>query len=133
MKDRIKAVRKAAKLTQKEFGNYIGASRSMVASYEGGAVIPSDTIIELICMKFQISRLWLKTGEGPMKDIAPVDSSPLDIMMAIDNIPDRFKKQLRILLSMDPEWWQVLDNAFAAYEAQKTEKHSRPEETKKNE
>ncbi len=134
MKDRIKAIRKAAKMTQTEFGHAIGATRSMVASYEGGAVIPSDTLIELICMKFNISRLWLKTGEGPMEDLKSSDSSsPLDIILAIENIPERFKEQLKILLSMDPEWWAVLDKAFETYEAQKSKQAKATEDASRNE
>ena len=36
----------------------------MIASYEGGAVIPSDPILKLIAREFNISYNWLKNGDS---------------------------------------------------------------------
>lgn len=119
MKDRIKAVRQRSGMTQTEFGSMIGASRSMIASYEGGAVIPADTVVELICMKFHVSRLWLTTGEGPMEDIDPSDDTPAKLAQAYADLPQRFQDAVQVLMGMDPEWWKVLDQAFAAWEEEK--------------
>ena len=119
MKDRIKAVRQRSGMTQTEFGSMIGASRSMIASYEGGAVIPADTVVELICMKFHVSRLWLTTGEGPMEDIDPADDTPAKLAQAYADLPQRFQDAVQVLMGMDPEWWKVLDQAFAAWEEEK--------------
>lgn len=119
MKDRIKAVRQRSGMTQTEFGSMIGASRSMIASYEGGAVIPADTVVELICMKFHVSRLWLTTGEGPMEDIDPADDTPAKLAQAYADLPQRFQDAVQVLMGMDPEWWKVLDRAFAAWEEEK--------------
>lgn len=119
MKDRIKAVRQQSGLTQTEFGNQIGATRSMIASYEGGAVVPADTVIELICMKFHVSRLWLTTGEGPMNDVDPVDDTPARLAQAYSDLPARFQDAVQVLMRMTPEWWKVLDQAFAAWEEEK--------------
>ena len=119
MKDRIKAVRQRSGMTQTEFGSMIGASRSMIASYEGGAVIPADTVVELICMKFRVSRLWLTTGEGPMEDIDPSDDTPAKLAQAYADLPQRFQDAVQVLMGMDPEWWKVLDQAFAAWEEEK--------------
>lgn len=66
MKDRIISVRKHAHLTQTEFGKCTGSTRSMIASYEGGKVAPDDTWIELVCLKFDVNKDWLRTGEGSM-------------------------------------------------------------------
>lgn len=56
---RIKAVRKDAGKTQKEFGESLGVSRDTLASYESGRVIPSKTFIQLLCSEYHVSEDWL--------------------------------------------------------------------------
>ena len=119
MKDRIKAVRKANNLTQTEFGERIGATRPMVASYEGGAVVPGDTILKLISKEFSISYAWLKTGEGPMEDPMLDDAVADKILNSYQNMPDRLRMLVDALVEMDPEWWKTLDAAFAEIERRK--------------
>ncbi len=116
MNKRLKEIRQTAKLTQAEFGKAIGASRDMVATYESGRVIPSDTTIELICIKFHVSRHWLTTGDGPKEDMDPDDDIILKIIRTYQNLPERFKEQVKILVSLDPQWWIVLDDAFTRWE-----------------
>ena len=67
MKDRIKQIRKSYNLTQQEFAERIGCSRSGLANYEAGRNEPLDPIITSICREFSINEDWLRTGEGPMK------------------------------------------------------------------
>ena len=67
MKDRIKQIRKFHNLTQQEFADRIGCSRSGLANYESGRNEPLDPIITSICREFGINEEWLRTGEGPMK------------------------------------------------------------------
>lgn len=119
MKDRIKAVRKANNLTQTEFGERIGATRPMVASYEGGAVVPGDTILKLISKEFSVSFAWLKTGEGPMDDPVVDDAVETKILNSYQNMPDRLRMLVDALVEMDPEWWKKLDAAFAEIERRK--------------
>lgn len=69
MKDRISMIRKDIAMTQAQFGEAIGASRPMIASYESGKVIPDKSIRLLICEKFNVNPEWLETGEGvPYKE-----------------------------------------------------------------
>ena len=65
MKDRIKEIRKDYCLTQTEFGERIGATRSMIAVYETGRVTPDASKQLLICKTFGVNQEWLLTGEGP--------------------------------------------------------------------
>lgn len=67
MKDRIKQIRKSYNLTQQEFADRIGCSRSGLANYEAGRNEPLDPIITSICREFGINEDWLRTGEGTMK------------------------------------------------------------------
>ena len=64
MKSRIKQIRKDTGLTQSEFGEKIGVKGNTVTTYETGARVPSDAVIHSICREFNISELWLRTGEG---------------------------------------------------------------------
>ena len=66
MKDRIKAVRKALNLTQQEFSDRLGIKRNAVANCEIGRSELSDSVISLICRTYNVSEIWLRTGEGDM-------------------------------------------------------------------
>lgn len=104
MKDRIKKIRKDSNLTQTEFGSSIGATRSMIASYEGGAVIPDETKRMLICSKYNVNPIWLETGEGE-----PYDTRKPDLGQEIRDImrgEDPFAAAVMTSLAqMTPEWW----------------------------
>ena len=67
MEQRIKAIRKARKLTQAEFGQRIGVKGNTVTNYETGLRMPSEAVIRSICREFNISERWLRTGEGEME------------------------------------------------------------------
>lgn len=64
MKERIKNIRKDARLTQEEFGSMLGVSRIAVTTYETGRVIPDKSVRLLICSKFNVNEAWLENGEG---------------------------------------------------------------------
>ena len=119
MNERIKSVRKSSNLTQTEFGDRIGATRAMIASYEGGAVVPSDSILKLISKEFGISYAWLKTGEGPMEDPELDDAVAGKILDTYQRMPDRLRMLVDALVEMDPEWWKTLDAALEEIERRK--------------
>ena len=66
LNERIKAIRKHIKKTQKEFGVACGKTRSAIAAYEGGSVIPDDAFIKLLSLKFNVNEEWLRTDKGEM-------------------------------------------------------------------
>lgn len=66
MNERIKKLRKALDLTQREFGERIGVKPNTIATYEIGRNEPIDAVISLICREFNVSETWLRTGEGEM-------------------------------------------------------------------
>lgn len=57
--DRIKAIRKAHRLTQTEFGDLFGIVKSTVSSYETGRSTPDDEIKLAICKHFDLSMDYL--------------------------------------------------------------------------
>ena len=66
--ERIRDVRKSLKpkTSQSVFAEMLGTSRDTIANYEGGRVVPTDTFIQLLCTKFNVSDEWLRTGAGNM-------------------------------------------------------------------
>ena len=62
--DQIRCLRKSLGLTQQEFANRIGVKRNTIANYEIGRNIPVDSVLELICREFNVSRQWMETGVG---------------------------------------------------------------------
>ena len=66
--ERIKQVRHTLNLTQGKFGERIAISISYLAGMELGDKKVNDRIIRLICMEFNVSEHWLRTGEGSMYD-----------------------------------------------------------------
>lgn len=54
------------KVSQTAFAEMLGTSRRAITTYETGVVVPSDTFIQLLCAKFNISEEWLRTGKEPM-------------------------------------------------------------------
>ena len=64
IKERFKSIRKDTKLSQKEFGNLIHLSQSQIASYESGHRSITPRTIDDVCVKFNVNKEWLLTGEG---------------------------------------------------------------------
>ena len=57
---RIKSVRLSAGMTQFDFSQKIGVSRSHVSKIETDALHPSNTVIKVICLVFNVDEDWLK-------------------------------------------------------------------------
>lgn len=66
MKERLKQLRKALSLSQRQFAEKIGMKRSAIANYEVGRNEPMEVIFDRICTTFGVSERWLRTGEGEM-------------------------------------------------------------------
>ena len=64
--ERIKAIRIALKLNQKEFGELLGVNQRTISHWETGRNEPSIEILNKITSLWSINPTWLLTGEGPM-------------------------------------------------------------------
>lgn len=62
--DKIKAVRKAAKLSQEKFGKELGVTKSHISGAETGAKNLSSSVLELLKIKYRVSSSWWETEEG---------------------------------------------------------------------
>lgn len=59
---RVKEVRKKLNLSQEEFGNKIGLSKSGISNIEKGTRNVTSKHVKLICTIFNVNELWLTTG-----------------------------------------------------------------------
>lgn len=125
MKDRVRQVRKEHGMSQTEFGKACGVSLSAVHKWETGQNEVSDAVILLICQRFGVNELWLRTGSGSMK--APEQREKelaTYIRQLLADRPDSFRSALiTTLLRFDPNGpeWAVLEAIFqkTVEEAQK--------------
>lgn len=111
MKERIKSIRKDARLTQEEFGSMLGVSRIAVTTYETGRVIPDKSVRLLICERFNVNETWLETGEGlPYKEgLIPA------LVHALRQMPDVQAMLEAKLPYVSDETFQKMNEAFAAF------------------
>lgn len=83
MPNRIKAVRKALKLSQREFGEKLGVSRDVISNLEYDRVQPKELLLRHICELYRVNPQWLENGEGEMFDSDPADTTKLDEALSI--------------------------------------------------
>lgn len=90
MKYKIKTIREALNLSQREFGEKLGVSRDVISNIEYGRVQPKELFLTHVCQVYSVSRLWLETGEGDMFTKAPENT--------------RYEEALSIFKTLRPEF-----------------------------
>jgi len=68
LSDRIEYLRDNHSLTQQQFADRLGISRSYVSELEKGNYTPSDQLFLNICRSFHVHRKWLEEGTGEIWD-----------------------------------------------------------------
>ena len=108
--NRIKEVRKAAGLTQTEFGERIGIKGNTITCYEKGIREPSEAIILAICREFNVREQWLRTGEGEMFQPKTRKQEIADFMgKVLNSEPDDLRSRLvEALAQLDESDWVTL-------------------------
>ena len=66
MKERLKELRKALNLKQREMAERLGVTVSLVGVWESGVQPISAPRIYQICKEFRVRREWLEKGVGEM-------------------------------------------------------------------
>lgn len=111
IKERIKELRKAHKLSQTAFGEVLGVSRDVINNIENGRVEPSELIIKMIVNEFGINTQWLVNGEGDMIAALNRDEEIARFVgRTLADKEDTFQKRLIAALSkLSVEEWEVLE------------------------
>lgn len=101
MKDRIKSLRKSERLTQEGFASRIGLSRNFIAQIELGTKVPSNRTIADICRTFNVSEVWLRTGEGDPRIKLGEDAEFIKICKEINISDDLIKRIIKAYWKLD--------------------------------
>ena len=104
MKDRIKTVRKEARLNQTEFGKSVGVTLSAEQKWELGISVPSDSAIMNIVSKYGIREEWLREGIGEMHEAPREPAIRASVAENLSRRPAAFRDAVvDTLLQLDPE------------------------------
>lgn len=112
MKDRIKQVRKDARLTQVDFGKRLGVAGNTVTNYENGMREPSNAVITAICREFGVNENWLRYGKGEMySEMSKAEKASKLVGSVLGNTEDDFILNTFIALGQaTPAEWEVIKN-----------------------
>lgn len=106
MSNRIKAVREALKLSQREFGEKLGVSRDVISNIEYNRVAPKELLLRHMCELYHVNQHWLETGDGEMFLDDPDETG-------------RLEEALKIFKSLRPEFQDyALEQIRKLYELQ---------------
>ena len=92
--DRIAWCVKDSKLTKTAFSEKLNVSQAFISQLCSGAKMPSDRTIADICREFNISELWLRTGEGEPHIQRDEDEEFLEVMEQIHISDDELIKRI---------------------------------------
>lgn len=92
--DRIAWCVKDNKLTKTAFSEKLNVSQAFISQLCSGAKMPSDRTIADICREFNISELWLRTGEGEPHIQRDEDEEFLEVMEQIHMSDDELIKRI---------------------------------------
>ena len=110
LKDRIRTIRKAQNLTQKDFAARIGTTQNVLANYETGRRNPSASVINNICKTFRVNETWLRTGQGEIFLAADREQEIIAWVKGIfSEEHETFQKRfLSMLMELDDPKWNLL-------------------------
>lgn len=123
MKDRIKAIRQEAGLSQKDFAERIELTKVGLQNIEYGKNNPSPNTRQRICAEFNISRTWLETGEGLMHMPGAEDDEIIEDVMHGE---DEFVKAVIRGIARTPGGWDKMREVFEAIQKE-LDKQKKPE------
>jgi transcriptional regulator with XRE-family HTH domain len=92
--DRIAWCVKDSKLTKTAFSERLNVSQAFISQLCSGTKTPSDRTIADICREFNISELWLRTGEGEPHIERDEDEEFLEVMEQIHMSDDDLIKRI---------------------------------------
>ena len=117
--ERIKKLRKALNLTQTEFGERLGVSRSVINNIERNALARPDqklSLYKLICNEFNVREEWLLNGIEP-KFVQP-DMFSLDEFIKARGGTELELEIVKIYFELDPDLRKALLSHFRSRLAQ---------------
>lgn len=112
MHERIKELRKALGLTQREFADKVGVKPNTVSQYEIGRNEPIDSVVTLLCREFRVNETWLRTGQGEMFQAVDREKEIAAFIADIISDPDKdFQRRfVSALARLEPAQWELISD-----------------------
>ena len=94
VRDRIKILRDALKLSQKDFGKRIYVSQSLLTEIESGNRKVNDRTIQLIVSEYNVNKDWLLSGKGDMFSAPPPDMKKEKLLQIFEELDSMLQDYL---------------------------------------
>lgn len=91
MNNRIKMVREALGLSQREFGEKIGVSRDVISNIEYGRVQTKELLLKHICELYEVNEQWMRTGQGEMFLVKPKNKKADEALAIFQSLRPEFQ------------------------------------------
>lgn len=101
IRERFKTLRKVKKLSQTEFGERVGVSRSVIKNIENELVEPKELFIKQVCKEYHVNFMWLTEGVGDM--FSDDEDYILDELSEEYNLDELDKKIIEVYLKLNHE------------------------------
>lgn len=98
--ERLRELRKHFKLSQTEFAEKIGVTRSVIKNLELGVVDIKDHMLKLIAATFKVNEEWLRNGTGEMLIQTP--KNILDELVAAHGLTEKETAIVSAFLDLSP-------------------------------
>lgn len=131
LSERIGLVIQALGMRKTAFAEKLGVTQAFISRITTGVGRPSDRTISDICRLFNVSEIWLRTGEGEMFSKKSKEEEIGAFLGDVISGNDDFKQAfIATLANLTDSEWQVLQNIVFGVVANHQEIQSR---TKKGE
>lgn len=113
--ERVRLIRKNLKMSQEQFGEYLGVSRSVIANIETNVLArpeQKEPLFRLICETFHVNYLWLTTGQGEMQ--AETKRSFLEKLSGEYGLSLTAQKIVECYITLDDEQRTAVDKFIEA-------------------
>ena len=94
VRTRIKQVRQALNISQRDFVKRIYISQTLLGEIELGNRNVNDRTIQLITTEFNVNKDWLLTGKGTMFSAPPVDLQLVNLIEIFNQLDKGLKDYL---------------------------------------
>lgn len=120
IEDRVLMIREQLELSQEEFGERIGVTKSTISLLERKLRNPSERVIRDICREFNVNEDWLRNGTGGIENmfinVTPLERAYSHFGYIMENAIPSKKAALSILLEMlysvPDEQWDLMMKQF---------------------
>lgn len=106
--ERVRAIRKALHLTQKDFGKKVTLAQTYLSQIEKGDRDVTEKILKIICSEFHVNEQWLRTGEGSM--FIETDDTVIDYVVREYHLTELDRAILQIFLQLPQNQREAVKN-----------------------